>query len=167
MGALCDRRAIRVRLAWLNTRAKRVVFVLTLIPLAGLVATAVLTAYFFKAAYLEYSPDIYMCHVQRASRDLGFPQEPPVLTDDWVKVSQLANKRDSNRFSGEVRQIESSPDFRNCVLRTYTGGQILNFEWMRSETLRFAFWVFVPALCYLLGLGGRSLLRWINGQPAA
>lgn len=117
-----------------NTPWKRLAFVVLCLPIAGLVVSLAAAAVFWQQVYLPADTfSLASCHQEQATRELNLPHVLNMNDEQRREMYALVNQRMNDRFSSDVRKVEKSHQFSDCLLGTYAGSSLLNFEFAIRE----------------------------------
>lgn len=146
-------------------RWKKLAFVVLCLPIVGLVISLAAAAIFWQQVYLPSDTfSLAACHQDLATRELRLPHVLNMNDEQRRKMYSLVNQRMNDRFSVDVRAIEKSRQFSDCLLGTHAGSSLLNLKFAMREARNF----FVASLVLLFvafsvkPLG--RLWRWVAMQ---
>jgi hypothetical protein len=126
-------------MAVLDKRWKRVTFVVWWLPLC------LITVFFvgFTLVCLDhmYHNEDYAllrsCHERYAKSEFRVKNSS---NDEDITIYPVINQRLRDRYSSDVREIEGSPKFMNCMSDTYQGVYWVNYTWASHNAIIYLMW---------------------------
>ena len=145
-----------------NTRWKRATFVILCLPFIGLLLSFFAILFFWQSVYFPSDESaLYNCHRETAMRELGISNIFAMSAPQQRELYSRINSRLDSRFSHAVRRIETSSAFHDCLRTTWSGANLMNFEFAKREALHFLIFSLLSIVIMLSLNRVEAMVRWV------